>query len=313
MSWKTGVSILAIVVFLEVQLLSADRPAKRPRIWGIAHVTILSTDIPAAYAFYMTLLGGGAKTCAWCEKIPSDVFIVNPIQSISVSRAPSPAPEDLLGSVTFGTDNVPELRRYFVAQKIECSPPVTQKGRGTDRVVSVVDPEGHHILFVQEDGSPQNTVQGRAMPGLLNDVRIIHAGFVVRDRAAEEHFFKDILGFRPYWHGGMNDDQTDWVSLQVPNGTDWLEFMVNVSPNADHHTLGVMNHFALGVQDIHAAQKRLLANGAKLTEEPKLGRDGKWQLNLYDPDDTRIEFMEFTPREKPCCSEFAGPHPGPKQ
>ena len=44
-----------------------------------------------------------------------------------------------------------------------------------------------------------------------------------------------------------------------------------------------------------------------------MGRDGKWQLNLYDPDDTRIEFMEFTPKEKPCCSEFTGPHPGPKK
>ena len=30
----------------------------------------------------------------------------------------------------------------------------------------------------------------------------------------------------------------------------------------------------------------------KLTEEPQIGRDGKWQLNLYDPDDTRVELME---------------------
>jgi hypothetical protein len=41
-----------------------------------------------------------------------------------------------------------------------------------------------------------------------------------------------------------------------------------------------------------------------------MGRDGKWQLNLYDPDLTRIELMEFTPKEKPCCSEFQGQHPG---
>ena len=41
-----------------------------------------------------------------------------------------------------------------------------------------------------------------------------------------------------------------------------------------------------------------------------MGRDGKWQLNLYDPDFTRIELMEFKPIEKPCCSEFQGRHPG---
>jgi hypothetical protein len=102
------------------------------------------------------------------------------------------------------------------------------------------------------------------------------------------------------------------VSLQVPDGGDWVEFMVNVSPNADHHTLGVMNHIALGVPDIHAAQQQLIKNGWKSTEEPKIGRDGKWQLNLYDPDDTRVEFMEFKPVEKPCCSEFTAPHPGPQ-
>jgi hypothetical protein len=66
-----------------------------------------------------------------------------------------------------------------------------------------------------------------------------------------------------------------------------------------------------GVPDIQAAREQLVKNGVHLTEEPKLGRDGKWQLNLYDPDQTRIEFMEFAPKEKPCCSEFTGPHPKP--
>jgi hypothetical protein len=38
---------------------------------------------------------------------------------------------------------------------------------------------------------------------------------------------------------------------------------------------------------------------------------GKWQMNLYDPDGTRIEFMEFTPVQKPCGSEYTAPHPKP--
>ena len=67
-----------------------------------------------------------------------------------------------------------------------------------------------------------------------------------------------------------------------------------------------MNHISLGVVDIKAADARLIKNGWKPTEEPKLGRDGKWQLNLYDPDDTRVEYMEFKPAQKPCCSEFTG-------
>jgi catechol 2,3-dioxygenase-like lactoylglutathione lyase family enzyme len=142
---------------------------------------------------------------------------------------------------------------------------------------------------------------------------LIHAGFVVRDRAAEDRFYKDILGFHVYWHGGRKDDETNWVDMQVPDGTDWIEYMLNVPANADHHTLGVMNHIALGVPDIHAAEAQLRKNGWTGNEQPKIGRDGKWQLNLYDPDDTRVELMEFTPTQKPCCSEYTGPHPGQKR
>ena len=65
------------------------------------------------------------------------------------------------------------------------------------------------------------------------------------------------------------------------------------------------------VPDIHEAHKQLLTNGMKLIEEPRSGRDGKWQLHLYDPDQTCVELVEFTPVEKPCCSEYTGPHPKP--
>jgi hypothetical protein len=74
-----------------------------------------------------------------------------------------------------------------------------------------------------------------------------------------------------------------------------------------------MNHISLGVPDIHAIATQVTKAGITLSEQPKIGRDGKWQLNIYDADDTRVEFMEFTPVQRPCCSEFTGPHPGPKQ
>ena len=45
----------------------------------------------------------------------------------------------------------------------------------------------------------------------------------------------------------------------------------------------------------------------------QIGRDGKWQYNLFDPDDTRVELMEFTPVEKPCCSPFTAPNPSPDE
>src|SRR5579871_5180029 len=174
------------------------------------------------------------------------------------------------------------------------------------RFTEVDDPEGHRISFIEMSGGD----------GQVNGIgqvsgRLIHAGFIVKDRAVEDKFYRELLGFRPYWHGGMKDDETNWLSLQVSDGSDWLEYMLYDPAGRDKHFRGVMNHVALGVRDIQAAKAQLIKNGVKLTEEPKLGRDGKWQLNVYDPDETRVEFMEFTPKENPCCSEFTAPHPKP--
>jgi len=48
----------------------------------------------------------------------------------------------------------------------------------------------------------------------------------VHSREAEDKFYKEILGFRAYWFGGMHPEKLDWVSQQTPDGHDWLEYML---------------------------------------------------------------------------------------
>src|SRR5438477_213413 len=75
---------------------------------------------------------------------------------------------------------------------------------------------------------------------------IIHVGVTVQDRAAADQFYKETLGFREMWHGGRTDDRTDWVDMRVPDGADWLEYMLNAR-DPSPRTLGVLHHLALGV------------------------------------------------------------------
>jgi catechol 2,3-dioxygenase-like lactoylglutathione lyase family enzyme len=278
----------------------ADEQHPRPRILGIARVEFYSTNIAAARDFYSQILRPEGA-CLWCEQIPrSPLGIVlgwNQALILATPRKTSPA--NMLYEIDFAVDDVNAMRAYLAANKVEVI------GDKKDSFPVIIDPEGHRIGFVQ---SP--STHAKAGPG-MESMHLIHAGFVVQNRNAEDRFYRDLLGFHVYWHGGMKDQETNWVDVQVPDGTDWIEYMLNVPANADKHTLGVMNHIALGVPDIHAATKQLLTNGMKLSEEPHIGRDGKWQLNLYDPDDTRVELMEFTPVEKPCCSDYTGPHPKP--
>jgi catechol 2,3-dioxygenase-like lactoylglutathione lyase family enzyme len=308
-------AVATLTLVLCTVVARADDKHPRPKILGIAGVHFYSTDLPAARKFY-SIVFAKDLTCSTCEKHGTDgISALLPSRQIVVFTPPpqGATPSNLLAEVVFATDNIQAMEAYLEANEINFSKPASHLGVGVvpelghdskDADLLATDPDGHRIGFMQvrKNWSPSNT----------DALRVIHAGFVVHDRAAEDHFYKDILGFHLYWHGGMKDDVDNWVAMQVPDGTDWVEYMLNVGANASKHTLGVMNHIALGVTDIHETQKKLIANGAKLAEEPKVGRDGKWQLNLYDPDETRTEFMEFAPKEKPCCSEFTGTHPGPK-
>jgi catechol 2,3-dioxygenase-like lactoylglutathione lyase family enzyme len=291
-------------------LAAQEKPA-RPKITGIASATIYVKDHDAALTFYSKWLDYKPDTAVTCDPAPAICVGVNVDQRIEIVSPSSPQEGHFLGEVAFRVDDIEAMRSYLLAQHITASEIATapeDAKRYKFRHFETTDPDGHKIGFIEYHGCVvcMNDHQSNVSSEL------IHAGFVVKDRAAEDHFYKDILGFRPYWHGGMKDTEDSWVAMQVPDGKEWVEYMLNISPTADHHTLGVMNHIALGVTDIHAAKAQLIQNGWKPGEEPKLGRDGKWQLNLYDPDETRIEFMEFTPKEKPCCSDFTGPHPGPK-
>jgi catechol 2,3-dioxygenase-like lactoylglutathione lyase family enzyme len=296
---KRGTCFFFALTFVFIAtFLQAQAALKRPAIFRISWVRLRIGDLQTAVHFYKDSLqlpklprACPDSTCLWA----------NFTQKIELVPALKQEPTGLDG-IGFFTADVKRMRDYLSATGLKPG----EISHGTKGLMSfeLRDPENHLIVFMN------SVEEGSYVFSSVSD-NLIHAGFVVHDRVAMEHFYKDILGFRPYWHGGMKDSETDWVDLQVPDGTDWIEFMLNVPADADKKLLGVMNHIALGVPDIHAAAKQLLTNGMKLTEEPQIGRDGKWQLNLYDPDDTRVELMEFTPVEKPCCSEYTGPHPKP--
>lgn len=276
---------------------------KRPAITGIAFARFYTTDPPGAQKFYGDTLG--------YKRLESNgvwIYPVNSSQWIEILTSPPPPKPDVrMAAVAFTTRNAAGLERYLAAHGIKTELPLKAGEFG------VRDPEGNLVIFVQR-GS--NKLVAKAPPSKnAASRRVIHVGFIVRDAAKEDAFWRDVLGFRPYWHGGKTDSRTDYQSIQVPDGTDWLEYMLNVSPSPTLKQTGVMDHFSLGVAhmaDAVAALERNKCEGPNCTKT-QIGRDGKVQLNLFDPDSTRVEFMEFTPAQKPCCSPFVGKHPGPEE
>ncbi len=302
----TTLCFLAATITLAALSQTTTQNLPRPPITGIAYVRIALADPRTAPDFYSNILHLPI-TNVGCPSAVQTCFVVNTgqqVQTLSTINLRE-SPSGQLALIAFATADVDKLRRYLISHAL--SPAMVKVDANGNQHLDVLDPEGHPISFVQPAAR-----QPVSIPPQQVGTHIIHAGFVVNDREKEDKFYKDLLGFRVYWHGGMKDDRTDWVDMQVPDGTDWLEYMLNVPENADHRTLGVMDHIALATPDIHAAEQQLTKNGWHGSEHPQIGRDGKWQLNLYDPNQTRVELMEFAPTQKPCCSDYSGSHPSPQ-
>jgi catechol 2,3-dioxygenase-like lactoylglutathione lyase family enzyme len=307
---KPAVVLLGLCFVLPSPAVAArpDERRQRPRISGIDHVTIYVSDANRSRQFYSRDLG---LTTGCPQYIgPETCFFVGPAnQRVLLKRAPTETKsrtlKNWLAEVGFRTDSVSKMRHYLLAHG--ALPGMIQNSSDGASSFRVRDPEANQIAFVQRPSTkfeyPPSAKQV--------STHLIHAGFVVKDLAAENRFYVDLLGFRLYWYGGFKDDGNDWYEIQVPDGPDWIEYMLNIPANADHKELGVQNHFSLGVKDVHAAASELRANGLKTFDGPEVGRDGKDSLDAYDPDGTRVEVMEFTPKKEPCCHPYSAPHPAP--
>lgn len=298
----------AVLLALVPLAAFAQTPA-RPPITGISHIGVYSSDAAKTEHYYVHDIG--------LKKGPDPVnpagvrYYVNATQFVEVLPLPANAGNSRLDNIGYNTTNAEALRKYLAAHSYTV-PDHVEKGSDGSRWFDVQDPEGNKVEFNQPAPHPIS-MAGADTVGH----HIIHVGMQVHSRDTENTFYRDLLGFKPYWYGGMKPDHTDWVSQQVPDGHDWLEYMLSWGEGEpSQHELGVLNHFSIGVVNMEKIYTTLDSEGRlddlrSQHNNLQIGRDGKWQFNLFDPDGTRLEYMEFSPVEKPCCSSFTAPNPTP--
>jgi catechol 2,3-dioxygenase-like lactoylglutathione lyase family enzyme len=290
---------------------AAQTAPARPKITGISHLAVYTSD-PAATDHYYREIIGAAKLPD--PENPKGVrYAINAIQFVDVLPLPANSGINRLDHTAYNTEDAEGLRKYLAAKAWK-TPANVEKGADGSRWFSVLDPEGNKVEFVQ----PAHLPAAVAAPNAIGH-HIIHVGILVHSRAVEDTFYRDLLGFRPYWYGGMVEGRLDWVSQQTPDSHDWLEYMLTSGPSGSgipatisHHDLGVLDHLSIGVGSVDAAYKTLEAGnrlGGVHDAHTQIGKDGKGQFNLYDPDGIRLELMNFHATEKPCCSSFTADDP----
>ena len=300
---------LTLVLCSALPFATAHAQQVRPAITGISHMCVYASDMAATERFYGHILGG-MKAADPLD--PNGMrFHFSPTQFVEVLPLPAEHGISRMACVAYNTQDASGLLKYLQAHKVEGLSELHSAKDGT-RWFQGKDPEGNVVRFLQP-GKPV-AMSSEAKP---IGTRVIHVGYVVHNRTAEDRFYKELLGFRPYWFGSKQPDHVDWVSQQVPDGRDWLEYMMvgdgSSVPESkvDQRQAGVLNHFSLGVRNMEEAVTILLRDDrmSQRHDGPQMGLDGKWQANLYDPDGTRVELMEFQPVTKPCCSAFTAESP----
>lgn len=306
-AWRVGAGLLLTAAALV--LPSSAVAQQRPQITGISHVTLYADNIAKSRQFYSGLIGWEPVPAT--GSAPGLRFYPNHAQYVELLPPPRAGQAHRLDLVGFATNDADGLRRLLASQGVAVPGSLTL-GKDGSRSFLVHDPEGNPVEFTQDGrGLPS---PGQAALAKRLSTHIMHAGYVVHNRAALDKFYKDDLGFHLYWQGGAKKGDVDWVMMQVPDGTDWIEYMLYLPAHPTRTQLGSADHIAPGVVSVAQLQQRLQQRGWKppAGKNPQvLGVDGKLQLDLTDPDGTRIEFMEFKPVKTPCCSPYTGEQPKP--
>lgn len=286
----------AALVFAMSCCAAAAAQATRPNITGVAHISLWAHDYEASRAFYREFLGFDEPfSLKNPDGSPAMTFFkVNDRQYIELSPEKQPK-TDRLNHYAIETTDAEAMRRYLLSRGVKV-PERVPKGRIGNLNFMIQDPEGNNIEIVQypADGWTMRE-KGKHMPEKRVSKHMMHVGIVVTKLDAEMKFYTGVLGFRETWRGSSSGKTLSWINLKVPDGEDYIEFMLfKDAPAADKR--GTSHHLALEVPDASRSVAALNASSYRSRYsraiEIRIGRNRKRQVNLYDPDGTRTELME---------------------
>ena len=295
--------LLRTFCWLTVMIAVSAPAAQRPRIVGIANIAVKVDNLDEARKFYSGVVGMAEAFQTRDAAVTGELacFKVNDRQYVEVSPTLKSETEDRLIRIGFETNDARELRNYLAGKGVKV-PPYADKDANGNRSFVVTDPDGHSVQFVQYlPGSIHSRDFGKHLSTKRVSDHMLHVGVRVVDPAKADAFYNDILGFRLQWKGGRKDGPPEWISMMVPDGYDWVEYMVaETTPTPKQ--LGVLNHYALDTLDVQKVYQTVVERGYKPPSEPAIAVDGRWLLQLYDRNYTRTEMMIRKPVRTPCCS-----------
>lgn len=284
---------LTVLAALSAGAALATGGADRPRVSGLSHVALKVGDLEKSRAFYEDFLGYPARLVRGPDGTQVLVVALNGRQSILLRPGLQADREDRLEHVALETSDVDGMRRYLEARGTSGMEPIATDVAG-HRTFRVKDPEGRLLAFTQAGPETRAPRAARGRPTPISGLAR-HAGVLVGDLPPAQRFYGDLVGLQEIWRGSRSGTELSWTNMKVPDGTEYIEFMLYgdlPAPTAR----GSAHHVCLEVPDVEKAKAELLKRPYAATYtrplEVRVGTNRKRQLNLFDPDGTRLELME---------------------
>jgi len=305
----------AVMLALSPLARAQEAAPQRPKITGISHIGFFVSDLPKAIAFWHDFLGYDVYSTL-PKKDGSGTRIafvkINDHQHIELFNEAPTSPPNMLSHICFAVDNIEQMRAYLRSKGYDVKAGDGSKTKEGDYAFEIKDPDGTLVEFVQSlPTGVEAQAKGKFEPATRISDKIYHVGFLVGNAQKSIDFYGGILGFTETWRGGANPKELSWINMKVPDGDDYVEFMLYRDKPSK---FGTKNHVSLAVPDIEKAVAELESRPAYKAYGKELtiatGVNQKRQVNLYDPDGTRVELMEpFTVTGKPTPSSTAPPPP----
>lgn len=288
---------LLLVTLLPASLpISVAHAAQRPPITGVSHLALFVHDIGKSRAFYKDFLGfdepfsltnkDGCLHVTWIK--------INDRQTIELFPEKE-AGSDRLNHLSLETNDAEAMRAYLASRGVKV-PEKVGKGRIGNLNFNITDPDGHTVEIVQyAPDSWTMREKGNFLPATRVSTQMTHVGILVGELEPALKFYRDVLGGSETWRGARDPKQLSWVNVKLPDTDDYVEFMLySELPAPDKR--GKQHHLCLVVPDIEKAKAILEPRAARIGYTRPLeiatGINRKRQLNVWDPDGTRVELME---------------------
>jgi catechol 2,3-dioxygenase-like lactoylglutathione lyase family enzyme len=309
-------AFFVLISFCGEPVLASQLP-----LLGLARVTIRVSDLDQARAFYTGIDGFEEAYDARNAdgSIAAAYFKVNDEQFLEI--IPGLRKDDVRPMTGFAirTNEIEKLRKTLVREGL--NPGEIQKdadgGRGF-RLTNLPGQDLDYLEFVQYGpNSLADRTKGKSLGAHRLSTHLDHVGIIATDFDAAYDFYVKVLGFHETWRRVTPDQSRvviDHIELSGSSGD-----MVELSNQTGSKTpltrqrAGGAAHFALTVPDIKAVETEVNARDARLRQTPpRYGLDNRWNFNTFDPDSTRVEFMQVADPAHPAPAVAVTPKDPPQ-